>query len=184
MAHIVEHLSVEELGRRARTSEDACAARHYQAFWLLAQGQTVAEVATVTGFVSRWLEQLARRYNQFGPDALGDRCHRNGPPGFCPPSFWTACAHAWRRSRPMAEPGPPPRSPPGWPRNSASPRSTRNAPGTRCRRSAGRSRRRVPRTRPQPPPKSRPPSKKIRRHPRRGRGAPSRAPGRAFLHPS
>lgn len=36
------------------------------------------EVAAVTGFVSRWLEQLARRYNQFGPDALGDRRHRNG----------------------------------------------------------------------------------------------------------
>lgn len=80
MAHIAEHLSVEELGRRARTSEDACSARHYQAIWLLAQGQTVAEVATVTGFVSRWLEQLARRYNQFGPDALGDRRHRNGAP--------------------------------------------------------------------------------------------------------
>lgn len=36
MAHIAEHLSVEELGRRARTSPDACAGRHYQAIWLLA----------------------------------------------------------------------------------------------------------------------------------------------------
>lgn len=35
------------------------------------------EVAAVTGFVPRWLEQLARRYNEFGPDALGDR-RRNG----------------------------------------------------------------------------------------------------------
>ena len=78
MAHIADHLSVEELGRRARTSEDGCAARHYQAIWLLAQGQTVPEVATVTGFVPRWLEQLARRYNEFGPDALGDRRRRNG----------------------------------------------------------------------------------------------------------
>ncbi|MCJ2032845.1 winged helix-turn-helix domain-containing protein [Methylobacterium sp. J-068] len=78
MAHIADHLSVEELGRRARTSADACAARHYQAIWLLAQGQTVPDVAAVTGFVSRWLEQLARRYNQFGPDTLGDRRRRNG----------------------------------------------------------------------------------------------------------
>ncbi len=82
----------------------------------------------------------------------------------------------------MAGPGPPPRSPPGWPRNSASPRSTRNAPGMRCRRSAGRSRRRVPRTRPRPAPKSRPPSKKTRRYARRRRGTPSRPPGRALLH--
>ncbi|GJD76375.1 hypothetical protein [Methylobacterium goesingense] len=53
MAHIAEHLSVEDFGRRARTSEDACAARHDQAIWLPAQGQTVAEVAAGTGFVSR-----------------------------------------------------------------------------------------------------------------------------------
>lgn len=78
MAHIAEHLSVEELGRRARTHGNACAARHYQAIWLPAQGHTVAEVAAVTGFVSRWLEQLARRYNEFGPDGLGDRRRSNG----------------------------------------------------------------------------------------------------------
>ena len=68
MAHIAEHLSVEELGRQARTSADACAARHYQAIWLLAQGRTVAEVAArdrlcvaLAGATGR------RRYNQFGP---------------------------------------------------------------------------------------------------------------------
>lgn len=80
MAYIADHLSVEELGRRARRSEEACAARHYQAIWLLAQGKPLAEVARTTGFVQRWLEQLARRYNQFGPDALGDRRRRNGAP--------------------------------------------------------------------------------------------------------
>lgn len=78
MAHIADHLSVAELGRRARASADACAGRHYQAIWLLAQGQPVSAVAVVTGFGTRWLEQLAQRYNQFGPDALGDRRQRNG----------------------------------------------------------------------------------------------------------
>jgi transposase len=78
MAHIIDHLSVAELGERYRTSEDACLVRHYQAIWLLARGKPLAEVAATTGFVQRWLEQLARRYNQFGPDALGDRRRRNG----------------------------------------------------------------------------------------------------------
>lgn len=78
MAHIVDHLSVEELGERYRASEDACTARHYQAIWLLAQGQRLSDVAATTGFVQRWLEQLAQRYNQFGPDTLGDRRRRNG----------------------------------------------------------------------------------------------------------
>ncbi len=78
MAHIADHLSVEELGKRYRLSEDACTARHYQAIWLLAQGQRLSDVAATTGLVQRWLEQLAQRYNQFGPDALGDRRRNNG----------------------------------------------------------------------------------------------------------
>ena len=57
--------------------------------------------------------------------------------------------------------GPPSRSRPGWPRTSASPRSTRNGPGTRCRRSAGRSRHPARGTRPPPALTSRLPSKKL-----------------------
>lgn len=78
MATIVGHLSVEELGQRYRTSGDACAARHFQAIWLLAQGMTLTQVASTTGMATRWLERLARRYNEQGPDALGDRRRGNG----------------------------------------------------------------------------------------------------------
>jgi hypothetical protein len=39
MAHIVEHLSVEELEARYRAAQDATEARHFQAIWLLAQGR-------------------------------------------------------------------------------------------------------------------------------------------------
>ena len=78
MAHIVEHLSVEELEARYRTAQDATEARHFQAIWLLAQGRTVLEVAGVLAFVPRWVEQLAARYNASGPGALGDRRRRNG----------------------------------------------------------------------------------------------------------
>jgi len=63
MAHIVDHLSVEDLGARYHASEDACLAWHYRAIRLLAQGRRLAEVAATTGFVPRWLEQLAQRYN-------------------------------------------------------------------------------------------------------------------------
>ncbi|KQP31996.1 helix-turn-helix domain-containing protein [Methylobacterium sp. Leaf100] len=87
-AHIVDHLCFAELVRRARTSDDPRAARHYQAIWLLAQSKPLAEVAATTGFVQRWLEQLAKRYNQFGPDALGDRRRRKGTaPRLLPPDL-------------------------------------------------------------------------------------------------
>ena len=78
MAHIVEHLPVEELERLYRAARDATGARHIQAIWLLAQGRTVLDVASVLAFVPRWVEGLAARYNAHGPDALGDQRRRNG----------------------------------------------------------------------------------------------------------
>ncbi len=78
MARIVGHLSVAELEARYRAARDATEARHFQAIWLLAQGRTVLEVAEVLAFVPRWVEQLAKRYNAFGPEALGDQRRRNG----------------------------------------------------------------------------------------------------------
>ena len=78
MAHIVEHLSLRQLGARYRASHDATEARHLQAIWLLAQGRTFLEVAEVLAFVPRWVEQLAARYNASGPGALGDQRRRNG----------------------------------------------------------------------------------------------------------
>src|ERR687894_3013287 len=78
MARIVGHLPVAELEARYRAARDATEARHYQAIWLLAQGRTFLEVAGVLAFVPRWVEQLAARYNAFGPEALGDQRRRNG----------------------------------------------------------------------------------------------------------
>ncbi len=78
MARIVGHLSVAELEARYRAARDVTEARHFQAIWLLAQGRTFLEVAEVLAFVPRWVEELAQRYNAFGPEALGDRRRRNG----------------------------------------------------------------------------------------------------------
>jgi transposase len=78
MARIVEHLPVEELEARYRAARDATEARHFQAIWLLAQGRTFVEAAEVLAFVPRWVEELAARYNAFGPGALGDQRRRNG----------------------------------------------------------------------------------------------------------
>ena len=78
MAQVVGHLDLEELQSGYRRSEDATLARHYQVIWLLAQGRTCPEVAGVTGFAPRWVEQLLARYNAFGPSSLGDRRRGNG----------------------------------------------------------------------------------------------------------
>ena len=44
----------------------------------MARGHTIADVAAVTSFVPRWIEQLLARDNAHGPDALGDLRRRNG----------------------------------------------------------------------------------------------------------
>jgi len=78
MARIVDHLPLEELEARYRAARDATEARHTQAIWLLAQGRTFLEVAEVSAFAPRWVEELAARYDARGPEALGDQRRRNG----------------------------------------------------------------------------------------------------------
>src|SRR3954449_1792176 len=78
MARVADHLSVEDLEARLRSAQDPTATRHVQVIWLLARGHTIADVAAVTSFVPRWIEQLLARYNAHGPEALGDLRRRNG----------------------------------------------------------------------------------------------------------
>ena len=78
MATIAAHLSVDALRERYVSSSNAREARHFHAIWLLAKGHTLGEVAEMTSFGQRWIEQLAARYNAEGPESLGDLRRRNG----------------------------------------------------------------------------------------------------------
>ena len=78
MAEVAGHLSLAELQAGYRDSRAATLSRHYQVIWLLAQGRSCAEVAQLTSFARRWVEQLLGRYNAFGPSSLGDRRRGNG----------------------------------------------------------------------------------------------------------
>src|SRR3954468_10592632 len=78
MARVADHLSVEDLEARLRSAQDPTATRHFQVIWLLARGHTIADVAAVTSFGRRWIEQLVARYNATAPEALGDLRRPNG----------------------------------------------------------------------------------------------------------
>lgn len=80
MAHVAAHLSLDELEKGFRSAREATTARHFQVIWLLAQGHTIPEVAHVTSFAPRWIEQVLARYNARGPEALGDLRRHNGAP--------------------------------------------------------------------------------------------------------
>ena len=78
---IAPHLTVTELEQRYRSAGDPVARSQWQILWLLASGMATAEVARVTGYSVRWIQELARRYRE-DPDVIGDR--RHGNPGAAP----------------------------------------------------------------------------------------------------
>lgn len=74
---VVPHLSDQQLYSRYRASTSRVERSHYQIIWLLARGKTPAIVSGVTGYSRRWVYLLLQRYNQQGPEALGDRRQSN-----------------------------------------------------------------------------------------------------------
>jgi hypothetical protein len=71
------HVESEELENRYRKASDPVLRSHYQILWLISSGNTTTEVMEVPGYSRGWIQQIARRYNLGGPDALGDRRHAN-----------------------------------------------------------------------------------------------------------
>jgi transposase len=78
---LAPHLTSGELEQRYRRCRDPVERSHWQILWLLARGMPTAEVARVTSYSVRWVQEIARRYRA-GPDAIADRRHRN--PGAAP----------------------------------------------------------------------------------------------------
>src|SRR5215203_5837965 len=71
------HLTSEELENRYRKAHDPVLRSHYQIVWLISEGKSTTQVMEVTGYSRGWIQQLARRYNAHGLEALGDGRHRN-----------------------------------------------------------------------------------------------------------
>jgi len=76
------HLSLSELEQRYRKATDPVERSHFQILWQLCQGKMTQEVAQTTGYTPYWIRRLVRRYNQDGPQSMGDRRHNN--PGAAP----------------------------------------------------------------------------------------------------
>src|SRR3954462_7814401 len=74
---LAAHLSPAELGQRYRAARSPVERSHLQIVWLLSRGRGEREVAQVTGYGRRWVGEVARRYDEGGPDGLGDRRRGN-----------------------------------------------------------------------------------------------------------
>jgi transposase len=71
---LAAHLSPAELGQRYRAARSPVERSHLQIVWLLSRGRSEREVAQVTGYGRRWVGEVARRYDEGGPDGLARVC--------------------------------------------------------------------------------------------------------------
>ncbi len=78
MTALTSHLSTAELEARYETAADPVSKSHFHAIWLLSSGYTITDVAAILSFSARWVRLLRKRYNEQGPDNLGDRRQGNG----------------------------------------------------------------------------------------------------------
>ena len=76
------HLTPERIRERFEKSRDVVLRSHWQVIWLVSQERRSEDIAQVSGYTVFWVRKLVRRYNEGGPDALGDGRHHN--PGQAP----------------------------------------------------------------------------------------------------
>jgi transposase len=71
------HLPLRELEAHYRRACGPVLRTHYLIVWHLSLDKSTREVAEATGYSQEWIREVARRYNESGPEGLGDRRHRN-----------------------------------------------------------------------------------------------------------
>jgi len=69
------HLPPDELRQRYLKTEDLSERRHFHVLWLISQGETQARTAHVVGISDRWVQEIVKRYNAGGAEAMRDRRH-------------------------------------------------------------------------------------------------------------
>ena len=77
-----DHLGAAEVTVRHRAARDPVERGRWRMIRLLVAGRSLAEVAEVTGYSTRWVREVVRRYNETGPEGLADGRHAN--PGAAP----------------------------------------------------------------------------------------------------
>jgi transposase len=66
-------LTTEELHDRYRRSDKAVERTHWHILWLLKEGYTPQEIASLLGYTARWVRTIVQRWNRAGEQGIRDR---------------------------------------------------------------------------------------------------------------
>ena len=77
-------LTAAELHERYRKASNPVERTHWHILWLVKEGHTPNEVASMLGYTARWIRTVVGRWNREGEHAILD--HRRTLPG-APPLF-------------------------------------------------------------------------------------------------
>lgn len=76
---VQSELTTEELHDRYRSTTDAVERMHWQILWLIKEGHTPDEIASMLGYSARWIRTMVQRWNKEGPQGIRDQ--RRTQPG-------------------------------------------------------------------------------------------------------
>ena len=66
-------LTAAELHERYRSATDAVERTHWHILWLMKEGHTPKEIASMLGYTARWIRTIVARYNRAGEEAILDQ---------------------------------------------------------------------------------------------------------------
>src|SRR5579863_3174078 len=72
-------LTTEELHDRYRSTTNAVERTHWHILWLIKEGHTPGEIASLLGYTARWVRTIVQRWNKEGPRGIRDQ--RRTQPG-------------------------------------------------------------------------------------------------------
>lgn len=70
---IQTELTTEELHDRNRSATDVVERTHWHLLWLIKEGHTPEEIASLLGYTARWVRTIVQRWNKKGEQGIRDQ---------------------------------------------------------------------------------------------------------------
>lgn len=74
---LADHLSYDDLFARYQAAQRPVTRSHWQVLWMVSQDFRTEDISVAVGYSPTWIRKLVGRYNESGPEAMGDQRRHN-----------------------------------------------------------------------------------------------------------